>query len=96
MQYLLEAAPEALAGLRTRLAALGDSLAIVPVGHAQWNVHVHVNDVGAAIEMGLAAGSTTQISVTRFADQLARRLSGQPDVGPGALRVAVVTVAPGV
>ncbi|GAB3848206.1 hypothetical protein GCM10029963_30800 [Micromonospora andamanensis] len=34
-----------------------------------WQVHVHVNDVGAAIEAGVAAGRPYQIAVTRFADQ---------------------------
>ena len=40
-------------------------------GVATWNVHVHVNDVGAAIEAGVAAGRPYRISVTRFADQVA-------------------------
>src|SRR5439155_5301509 len=34
-----------------------------------WNVHVHVNDVGAAIEAGVVAGRPHRIAVTRFADQ---------------------------
>ena len=40
-----------------------------------WNVHVHVNDVGAAIEAGVRAGRPYRISVTRFADQIAARPS---------------------
>jgi DAK2 domain fusion protein YloV len=98
VQYLLEAPAERVEALRGSLGELGDSLAVVPIGQAgstQWNVHIHVNDVGAAIEAGLAAGSTSQISVTRFADQMADRLAGNPDTGPGAPRVAVVAVAPG-
>ncbi|MDQ3474929.1 MAG: DAK2 domain-containing protein [Actinomycetota bacterium] len=36
---------------------------------ALWKVHVHVDDVGAAIEAGVRAGRPHSISVTRFADQ---------------------------
>ena len=94
-QYLLAAPESALAGLRAELAGLGDSLAIVAVGPSLWNVHVHVNDVGAALEAGLRAGRPDQITITRFADQQALRSEGRPDAGPGAPRVAVVAVAPG-
>ena len=75
VQYLLDAAVDRVDRLRTVLAGLGDSLVIVgtgtPVGGADptWNVHVHVNDVGAALEAGVEAGRPHRISVTRFADQ---------------------------
>lgn len=71
VQFLLDADDEAaVARLRAELAALGDSLVVV--GHGgTWNVHVHVNDVGAAIEAGVVAGRPHRISVTRFADQVA-------------------------
>ncbi|MER5333913.1 DAK2 domain-containing protein [Micromonospora sp. NPDC002717] len=74
VQFLLDAAPEAVGRLRAELAALGDSLVVVGDGSAgagTWNVHVHVNDVGAAIEAGVVAGRPHRISVTRFADQAA-------------------------
>lgn len=74
VQFLLDAGPEAVARLREELAALGDSLVVVGDGNAgagTWNVHVHVNDVGAAIEAGVVAGRPHRISVTRFADQTA-------------------------
>lgn len=74
VQYLLDAGPQEVARLRAELAALGDSLVVVGDGSAgtgTWNVHVHVNDVGAAIEAGVVAGRPHRISVTRFADQLA-------------------------
>jgi DAK2 domain fusion protein YloV len=95
VQYLLQAPESALAGLRLALIGLGDSLAVVAAGESLWNVHIHVNDVGAAIEAGLECGRPHKIAVTRFADQRAERLSGRPDTGPGAPRVAVVAVAPG-
>jgi DAK2 domain fusion protein YloV len=72
VQYLLDAPAtgrdDALDALRHGLARIGDSVAVVPAGDGVWNVHVHVNDVGAAIEVGLAAGRPHRISVTRFAD----------------------------
>ncbi|WFE19215.1 DAK2 domain-containing protein [Solwaraspora sp. WMMD937] len=45
-----------------------------------WNVHVHVDDIGAAIEAGIAAGRPYRISVTRFADQPAPPLAGRAAV----------------
>ncbi|GIJ28360.1 dihydroxyacetone kinase [Micromonospora qiuiae] len=70
VQFLLDAAPEAVRRMQDTLAALGDSLVVVG-DSGTWQVHVHVNDVGAAIEAGVVAGRPHQISVTRFADQTA-------------------------
>jgi fatty acid kinase len=83
VQYLLDAPVDAVTTLRSILAGLGDCLAVVgaPCGDRvelgtggdptpTWNVHVHVNDVGAAIEAGIEAGRPHRISVTRFADQM--------------------------
>lgn len=76
VQFLLEESDEeAVDVLRTALAALGDSLVIVGTqatsdAAAIWNVHVHVDDVGAAIEAGVRAGRPHSITVIRFADQL--------------------------
>jgi DAK2 domain fusion protein YloV len=67
--YLLETADDsAVDRLRTRLDALGDSLVVVG-GDGLWHVHVHVDDVGAAIEAGIDAGRPYRIRVTHFADQ---------------------------
>ena len=68
VQYLLADTDEAaVARLHERLAAVGDSLVIVgvdtPTGR-EWNVHVHVADIGAAIEAGIEAGRPHRISVT--------------------------------
>ena len=46
-------------------------------GDRLWNVHVHTDDVGAAIEAGLAAGRPYRIAVTHFADQIARQRTVQ-------------------
>jgi DAK2 domain fusion protein YloV len=63
--YLLEADDAAVARLRTRLDALGDSLVVVG-GDGLWNVHVHVDDAGAAVEAGVEAGRPYRIRITHF------------------------------
>ncbi|WP_253916366.1 DAK2 domain-containing protein [Streptomyces sp. MNP-20] len=63
--YLLEADDDAVARLRTRLDALGDSLVVVG-GDGLWNVHVHVDDAGAAVEAGVEAGRPYRIRITHF------------------------------
>jgi hypothetical protein len=89
VQYLLDAPAPAVDGLRASLAALGDSVAVVGLGEGAWNVHVHVNDVGAAIEAGVNAGRPHQISVVRFSDQ------DHDHNGDAAGASAVVAVSPG-
>src|SRR5205814_2770565 len=69
VQYLLDAPEPAIGPLRATLGGLGDSLVVASVEGHTWNIHVHVNDVGAAIEAGIGAGRPHRISVTRFADQ---------------------------
>jgi uncharacterized protein len=90
VQYLLTDTDEAaVTRLQERLAALGDSLVVVgvdtPTGR-EWNVHVHVSDVGAAIEAGIEAGRPYRISVTPLAPVPA------PAPVPG--RRAVIAVVP--
>jgi len=59
--------------MREKLGALGDSLVVVG-GAGLWNVHVHVDDVGAAVEAGIEAGRPYRIKVTHLemADDLRR------------------------
>ncbi|MFJ8946714.1 DAK2 domain-containing protein [Streptomyces sp. NPDC102395] len=63
--YLLEAEDTAVDRLRSRLDALGDSLVVVG-GDGLWNVHVHVDDAGAAVEAGVEAGRPYRIRITHF------------------------------
>jgi DAK2 domain fusion protein YloV len=87
VQYLVDASAAAIDVLCAALAEIGDSVAVVGVGDGGWNVHVHVNDVGAAIEAGVDAGRPRQISVVRFTDQI--------NDAHGHEAIAVVAVAPG-
>lgn len=70
VMYLLDAEDAAVPRLREALGGLGDSLVVVG-GEGLWNVHVHVDDVGAAVEAGIAAGRPHRIRVTHFAEQVA-------------------------
>jgi DAK2 domain fusion protein YloV len=87
VQYLLTAPASAVGELREELTALGDSLVVVGTGEGRWTVHVHVNDIGAAVEAGVRAGRPHRITVTRFADAVAA-------AAPRREGVAVVAVAP--
>lgn len=85
--YLLEASDAAVADLRARLDGLGDSLVVVG-GDGLWNVHVHVDDPGAAVEAGVVAGRPYRIRITHFGDER-RRARGE------RAQRAVVAVVPG-
>jgi hypothetical protein len=69
VMYLLDTSADAVDGLRDRLAELGDSVAVVGDGRDLWHVHLHCNDIGAAVEAGVAVGRPHRITVVRFADQ---------------------------
>ncbi|WP_045321731.1 DAK2 domain-containing protein [Streptomyces sp. NRRL F-4428] len=69
--YLLEASEAAVAQLRGTLDPLGDSLVVVG-GDGLWNVHVHVDDPGAAVEAGVVAGRPYRIRITHFGDERRR------------------------
>jgi len=72
VMYLLDADDGAVAGLRARLAALGDSLVVVG-GGGLWHVHVHCDDPGRAVELGIDAGRPRQIRITHLSSQVERR-----------------------
>ncbi|MFF1413419.1 DAK2 domain-containing protein [Streptomyces sp. NPDC058289] len=73
--YLLEAAEAEVDRLRDRLDVLGDSLVVVG-GDGLWNVHVHVDDPGAAVEAAVVAGRPYRIRITHFGDER-RRARGE-------------------
>jgi uncharacterized protein len=93
VMFLLEADEDRIPVLRKTLAPLGDSLVVVG-GDGLWNVHVHVDDVGAAVEAGIEAGRPYRVRVTHFAEQAERRTTGGEAVRTGR-SVVVVAAAEG-
>jgi DAK2 domain fusion protein YloV len=87
VMYLLDADDAAVPGLREALAALGDSLVVVG-GGGLWNVHVHTDDVGGAVEAGIAAGRPHRIRVTHLLHDTAVRRSVQRPEGRAVIAVA--------
>lgn len=85
MYLLTDSDDERVETLKHTLDALGDSLLVVG-GPDVWNVHVHVDDAGAAVEAGIHAGRPYRVKVTHFGDQAQR---------PPASGVAVVACAAG-
>jgi hypothetical protein len=88
VQYLLDefSIPddEAVGHLKQVLTTLGDSVVVVSAGDLL-NVHVHTNQIGAAVEAGLAIGHPRRVEVTDF----------EPVVDPDNVPVGIVAVLPG-
>lgn len=78
-----------VARLRQTLASLGDCVSVVGDGIEAWAVHVHCDDIGAAIEAGIELGRVRRIKVARFADQ-----APQPVGDTYAVEVAVLACVP--
>ncbi|MEW2564889.1 DAK2 domain-containing protein [Streptomyces griseorubiginosus] len=91
--YLLEADDTAVARLRERLDGLGESLVVVG-GDGLWNVHVHVDDAGAAVEAGVEAGRPYRIRITHFGVGDVHTTGAERPPRERAQR-AVVAVVPG-
>jgi DAK2 domain fusion protein YloV len=89
VMYLLDAPDGAVHALREKLDGLGDSLVVVG-GDGLWNVHVHVDDAGAAIEAGMAAGRPHRIRVTYL-----HALGEEPHAPHTGRAVIAVTAAGG-
>ncbi|MVO89957.1 DAK2 domain-containing protein [Streptomyces sp. p1417] len=90
--YLLEADDAAVDRLRARLDPLGDSLVVVG-GDGLWNVHVHVDDAGAAVEAGVEAGRPHRIRITHFGAGDAHTARTQPP--RERVQRGIVAVVPG-
>lgn len=88
VMYLLDAPDEAIHELREALDRLGDSLVVVG-GDGLWNIHVHVDDAGKAIEAGLAAGRAHRIRVTYL------QAADEPQAPCAGRGVVAVTAADG-
>jgi uncharacterized protein len=71
VMYLLYADDEDTGDrLRAAWAELGDSVVVVG-GGGTWNCHVHTDEIGPAIEAGIALGRPERIKITDLLDQAA-------------------------
>lgn len=87
VMFLLDGTSAAhVEGLTSTLGAMGDSLLVVG-GPELYNVHVHVDDAGAAVEAAIAAGHPHRIRITHL---------GQPEVDRAALGVVACAAGPGI
>ncbi|MCX6434468.1 MAG: dihydroxyacetone kinase, partial [Actinobacteria bacterium] len=89
VMFLLEADEAPVGVLRSELDALGDSLVVVG-GDRLWNVHVHVDDAGAAVEAAMRAGHPFRLRITHLEPVVAT--TARTD----ARAVVAVTHGPGV
>ncbi|MEO6411080.1 MAG: DAK2 domain-containing protein [Pedococcus sp.] len=96
MYLLRDSDEERVATLRDALDGLGDSLLVVG-GPELWNIHVHVDDVGAAVEAGIDAGRPYRVRVTHFVqgDRAVRGGRADQVARVPAASVAVVACAAG-
>jgi len=89
MYLLREASASDAAALRERLMLIGESVLVVG-SEELWNVHVHTNDAGAAVEAGLAHGVPYRMRITSLAS------SGGEEVCESRRRVIAVANGAGI
>ena len=68
--FLLDAPDSSVDGFKQAWTEVGDSIVVVG-GDGIWNCHIHTDDIGAAIEAGIAVGRPHRIQVTDLLDQAA-------------------------
>jgi DAK2 domain fusion protein YloV len=103
VMFLLDAEDATVPALKETWSGLGDSI-VISGGDGLWNCHVHTNEIGAAIEAGIEAGTPSKIRVTDLDQQVEEEhwvreaaAAGDGSAAASAARVttAVVAVAVG-
>ena len=98
VMYLLDAPDAGIPSFRAAWDALGDSIVVVG-GEGIWNCHVHTDDIGGAIEAGIAVGTPSRIRVTDLHEQVEEHeadwvASASPI--PAVAAVVAVATGPGI
>lgn len=70
VMFLLQGEERAGDRLREAWGGIGDSIVVVG-GEGTWNCHIHTDDIGAAMEAGIALGVPSRIKVTDLQEQAA-------------------------
>lgn len=99
VMFFLDADDEMIEILRERWARLGDSIVVVG-GGGEWNCHIHTDEIGSAIEAGIAVGRPRGIQVTDLQERTGEHpQSGSSHFAPGfeaaVAPVGVVSVVAG-
>jgi hypothetical protein len=95
VMYFLDAPDDRVDDFKAAWGALGDSIVVVG-GDGLWNCHVHTDDIGGAIEAGIAVGRPRDIRVTDLLEQVGHH--EEPLAPPAVVTpvtTAVVAVAVG-
>ncbi len=100
VMFLLDAPDVEIDGFKSAWAEVGDSIVVVG-GDGIFNCHIHCDDIGAAIECGIAVGRPHKIRVTDLLEELEERdwvqaEIGVPADGPAGDPVPTAVVAVGV
>jgi DAK2 domain fusion protein YloV len=92
VMFFLHAADEHVPGFKAQWMDVGDSIVVVG-GDGLYNCHIHTDDIGAAIEAGIAAGRPAKIRVTDLREEVEERawVREAAAVPPAALAPHVTT-----
>jgi DAK2 domain fusion protein YloV len=93
VMFFLDAPDEHIDGFRSAWGALGDSIVVVG-GDGIWNCHVHTDDIGGAIEAGIAVGRPHDIRVTDLLEQVGDHDDSFTPPAPVAPAAQVAPVTP--
>jgi DAK2 domain fusion protein YloV len=94
VMYRIDGARAELATeLRSRLAALGDSVVVAADGAGGWSAHVHCADAGAAVEAGLAVGRPVAIRIEHLIEDSEHETAGHGGPRAGGAVVTGVRAA---
>ncbi len=95
VMFLLDAPDSSVEGFKAAWRAVGDSIVVVG-GDGIWNCHIHTDDIGAAIEAGIAVGRPHRIQITDLLDQAAEHSDAylESEAAPTAADAATAPPAP--
>jgi DAK2 domain fusion protein YloV len=99
VMFLLAADDDRVPGFKDAWDGLGDSIVVVG-GDGLWNCHVHTDDIGGAVEAGIAVGTPSRIHVTDLVEQVSdleeqQWVRDREAPSRAAVATAVVAVAVG-
>ena len=94
VMFLLDAPDETIDGFKSAWAEVGDSIVVVG-GDGLFNCHIHCDDIGAAIEAGIAVGRPHKIRITDLLEELEHREELVADGAADPVPTAVVAVGVG-